>query len=98
MAALTSRQNKFLRGLAHELSPVVQIGQHGVSEAAVKEINRCLADHELIKIRVACDDQEAFRALLEEVETLCGASTVQAIGHTVVLYRPAKKPKIALPD
>jgi RNA-binding protein len=98
MSGLTSRQNKYLRGLAHDLNPVVQLGQNGVSNALVKEIDRCLADHELIKIRVACDDQVAFRTILEEVEALCGASTVQAIGHTVVLYRRAAKPKIIFPD
>lgn len=97
MSALSGKQIKFLRGLAHELNPVVQVGQSGITEGSVKEIQRCLEDHELIKIRVACDDQEAFRAILAEVESACGASTVQTIGHTVVLYRRARKPKIILP-
>ncbi len=97
MAELTNKQNKFLRGLAHELNPVVKVGQHGVNEASVKEINRCLADHELIKIRIACDDQEMFKATLAEIESTCGATTVDAIGHTVVLYKRSKQPKIELP-
>ncbi len=97
MAALTNKQNKFLRGLAHELNPVVKVGQHGVNEASVKEINRCLADHELIKIRIACDDQEMFKAILAEIESTSGATTVDAIGHTVVIYKRSKQPKIELP-
>ncbi len=97
MAELTNKQNKFLRGLAHELNPVVKVGQHGVNEAAIKEISRCLADHELIKIRISCDDQEIFKATLSEIESACGAETVNAIGHTVILFKRAKQPKIELP-
>ena len=97
MAELTKKQNKFLRGLAHELNPVVKVGQHGVNQASVKEINRCLADHELIKIRIDCDDQEMFKATLAEIKSTCGAATIDAIGHTVVLYRRSKQPKIELP-
>lgn len=97
MAELTGKQSKFLRGLAHDLKPVVQVGQNGVTEAGVKEISRCLADHELIKIKVACDDQGTFQGLVAEIESACGAVTVQTIGHTVVLYKAARKPKIQLP-
>ena len=97
MAALSSKQNKFLRGLAHDLKPVVKMGQHGITEAAIKEISRCLSDHELIKIRVACDEQAAFQEILAGVESACGATTIDAIGHTVVLYKRSKTPKINLP-
>ena len=49
---LTGKQRRFLRALAHELEPVVQIGQAGVTPGVLAEIGRALETHELVKIRV----------------------------------------------
>lgn len=97
MLSLSPKNIKFLRGLAHDLKPVVQIGQGGTSEASMRELSRCLVDHELIKVRVSCDDQAEFKALLEQIETSAGAITVQTVGHTVILYKPASPPRLKLP-
>ena len=50
MTNVTGKQKKYLKGLAHKLNPVVMVGNNGVSEAVLKEINATLAAHELIKI------------------------------------------------
>ena len=94
---LNNKQKKHLKGLAHPLNPVVMIGQNGVSEAVLNEINATLEAHELIKIKIRCDDQEELKPLVKEITDKVSASLVQVLGHTVVLYRTAKEPKIKLP-
>lgn len=94
---LTGKQKSHLRGLAHSLSALVQVGKQGVTEGVVDQIDRCLDAHELIKIKLEVDDQNEFRDVLDELCREVGASLVQTIGHTAVFYRPSKEPKISLP-
>lgn len=93
--ALTGRQRKRLRGLAHALEPIVQVGQAGVTEAVVRSTERALLAHELIKVRLrGPDDKKAESAALAE---RAGAALCGLVGHTVILYRPhPDEPKIAL--
>lgn len=94
---LTSKEIQYLRGLAHKLDPVVLIGQYGVTAGVVKEIEQTLNSHELIKVKIRCDDQEELGSL---VAAICGevkAVKVQVIGHTAVFYREGKEPKIRIP-
>ena len=93
----TSKQIKYLRGLAHKLNPVVMTGQHGVTEAVLREIESTLNYHELIKIRLRCDDQGELLDLVERITQNVKAVLVQVIGHTAVFYRPSRERKIALP-
>lgn len=94
---LTARQRKYLKGLAHPLQPVVYIGQNGVSDSVLNEVNQTLHARELIKIRIRCDDQLEFKNLSDQLADKADANLVQAIGHTVVLYRQSKDPQIGLP-
>ena len=94
---LTSNQKQFLRQRAHHLKPVVIIGQHGLTENVVTEIDGALAHHELIKVRVNAGDREARQAMIEQIGEQTGAEAVQQIGHIAVFYRPADKPKLQLP-
>lgn len=54
----TTKQKQYLKGLAHSLKPVVMLGQHGLTEGVLAEIDAALAHHELIKVRVAGEDRE----------------------------------------
>lgn len=98
MIEITGKQKKYLKGLAHKLSPVVIVGNKGVSEAVLKEIDATLEAHELIKIRVRCDDQVEFKATVVEIQEKASAALIQTIGHSVVLYREAKEAVIKLPN
>lgn len=85
---LTPAQRSALRARAHSLSPVVQLGQAGLTEAVLLEMERALRAHELIKISIPLTEREARAALLT---TLCErllAAAVQQIGKVLVLYRP----------
>jgi putative YhbY family RNA-binding protein len=98
MLNLTPAERSELRSQAHGLSPVVMIGDSGLTPAVVKETDTALKAHGLIKVRVFGDDREAR---VSYYETLCeklGAAPVQHIGKLLVLYRPkVEKPKAASP-
>lgn len=96
--SLTNAQIRFLRGQAHGLKAMLQVGGKGVTPALVAEVGQALEDHELIKIKVAAEDREAREALIEALAGEAGAALVQRIGHTAVLYRPSReKRQIVLP-
>jgi RNA-binding protein len=84
---LNTKQKQQLKAKAHQLKPIVMIGNHGFSAAVQKEMLRALHDHELIKIRIAEKDRDARRALLAEICTACEAELVQTIGSIGVIYR-----------
>lgn len=96
---MTPRQVRYLRGLAHHLNPVVQVGQARLTDSVVAKVDEELDNHELIKVRVQGAERHE---LAEAAEVLCartGATHVQTIGHIVVLYRRRKeKPAIRLPS
>ncbi|WP_240318499.1 ribosome assembly RNA-binding protein YhbY [Lysobacter sp. TY2-98] len=95
---LTNAQIRFLRGQAHGLKAMLQVGGKGVTPAVVAEVGQALEDHELIKVKVAAEDREARDALVDELVKGTDAALVQRIGHTAVLYRQSReKRQIVLP-
>lgn len=79
-----------LRAQAHHLDPVVLLGANGLTDAVMKEIDRELKAHELIKVRVPTDDREERAAIFEKVAEALGAARVQMIGKLLILWRPAE--------
>jgi RNA-binding protein len=97
--SLSEKQLRYLRGRAHPLKPVIQIGQHGLTAGVCAETNRALADHELIKVRVQAGDRGARDALIAELARQTHSDLVARIGHTAVLFKPcAPLTRIPLPD
>jgi len=95
---LSEKQKRFLRQLGHQLHPVVMTGNSGLTPAVLQELDRSLAAHELVKVRVRTDDREARDQMIREMCSACLAQLVQRIGHVAVLYRQdPEKPKITLP-
>jgi RNA-binding protein len=97
MKKLSSKQIKFLRGRAHHLNPVVMTGQHGVTDAVIREIEATLNHHELIKVKIRCEGQSELLDLLRRITEYVQAVLVQVIGHTAVFYRRSIEHKIQLP-
>ena len=95
---LTPAQNRFLRGVAHDLKALLQIGGKGVTPAFLAELDEVLERHELIKVKVGAEDREAREAIVAELIQASGSALAQRIGFVAVLYRPAKeKRQIVLP-
>lgn len=85
---LTPRERSSLKGRAHALEPVVHVGNAGLSEAVVKEADRALTAHELIKVRVGGDDRDERAALIDALCERTDAAKVQTVGKIAVLWRP----------
>jgi RNA-binding protein len=96
---LSERQRRHLRGLAHELKPIIRLGNAGLTDAVTAETARALHDHELIKVKAAGGDREARDALFSELARRTSSALVHRIGNVAVLYRPnATLPRILIPD
>ncbi len=95
MASLSSSRRSELRAEAHNLSPVVIIGDKGLTDEVIAEIDRSLTAHELIKVRAAGGDREARAEWMEKICERLGAKEVQLIGKVLVVYRenPDKRAK-----
>jgi RNA-binding protein len=85
---LTPKMRQKLKAKAHQLKPVILIGNNGLSDAVNKEIDRALNDHELIKIRIQTSDKELRRELFKQLCEINHAELVQTIGLIGVIYRP----------
>jgi len=96
---LSEKQKKHLRRLAHPLSPVVMLGNAGLTDAVVNEMDRALTDHELVKVGARVADRAARDAALDELARRTAAALVQRVGHVGVFYRRSRSlPKVVLPD
>ena len=94
---LTDQQKRHLRGLGHALKPVVILGNAGLTENVMAEIDQALTHHELIKIRVNAADRESRAALIETICAQTKGQPVQTIGHILLLFRRnPKKPRVSL--
>lgn len=96
---MTGKQRRYLRALAHELRPVVIIGQRGVTASVVRQVDGALEDHELIKVKIGAecpvDRDEAAAVLTLQTES----EVAGAVGRVLILYRARKEdPRIKLPD
>lgn len=85
---LTSRERSDLRSAAHPLRPVVLIGDNGLSDAVLKEIDLALTSHGLIKVRAGGDDREARDAMLATICEMLSCAPVHHLGKTLILFRP----------
>lgn len=97
---LTSAQRKHLRGLAHHLEPLVQIGRSGLSDGVLASLDQALTQHELVKVRFV-DHRPRKRELCAEVVERLGAALAGTVGHVAIFYRPVsgdEDRQVRLPD
>tara|TARA_B100001063_G_C16406531_1_gene377393 strand:- start:41 stop:343 length:303 start_codon:yes stop_codon:yes gene_type:complete len=94
---LSNADKKHYRSIAHNLNPVIIVGDKGLTENLYEELNRALHDHELIKVKIAIGDRddrvEITNALIDNTK----AELVQSIGKVIVLLKknPKAKPKLS---
>ncbi|MCW5598732.1 MAG: ribosome assembly RNA-binding protein YhbY [Nitrosomonas sp.] len=88
MLKLNSTQRRLLLARAHHINPVVIIGKEGLSIGVIKELDRGLSSHELIKIKVLSGDRKARTLLLEEICQRLNAFPINHIGKILIIYRP----------
>lgn len=94
---LTGKQKRYLRGEAHHLNAIFQIGKDGITRNQTDSIFDALDAHELIKVKLldTCPIDVHTAAIELSVETK--SDIVQVIGHTIVLYKKSDKELYHLP-
>jgi RNA-binding protein len=90
---LNNKQIQSLKTRAHSLKPVILLGNKGLTDAVMNEIDLALAHHELIKVKIPTLDKELRVAIVNEIVSQTKAEQVQLLGQIVTLYRksPDKK-------
>ncbi len=83
---MDSVDKKRLRAEAHALKPVVIVGQSGLTDAVLAEIELALNIHELIKVKIRADREERPQ-ISEKICAATGAELIQTIGQVTVIYR-----------
>ncbi len=100
--SLNESQRKYLKKLAHNQKPLIMVGNAGVTESLLAELDSTIAHHELIKVKVSAGDREDRDDSIQQIIKASGAELVGRIGNIATLYRAPKKgakkaPKIILP-
>lgn len=90
---LSEHQKKYLRGLGHQLKPLIMVGDAGLSDAVLAEYESTLDHHELIKVRVRVGDRDARDAIIEKLCNDSAATLIQRIGNVALLFRQNLKKK-----
>lgn len=88
---------KRLKGIGHELKPIVMIGNNGVTPAITEEIDRALTDHELIKVKLPAGSKHERDLVCTELAAKANAYLIHTIGRMALLLRqnPNANPKLS---
>ena len=96
---LTGKHRRYLRALAHELSPVVIVGKDGLTGAVFAAVERALLDHELIKVKLGERAGADRHAAATELATATHSEVAQVLGNIVLLYKAhPETPSLKLPS
>ena len=95
--AMSTADKKHYRTIAHNLNPVVIVGDKGLTENLIDELNRALHDHELIKVKIAIGDRDDRAEIMKTLIDTTKSELVQSIGKVIVLLKknPKAKPKLS---
>ncbi|GAC1363231.1 MAG: ribosome assembly RNA-binding protein YhbY [Herpetosiphon sp.] len=99
MDSLTNAQRNYVRRMAHDLRPVVQIGKAGLTEQILLNVDQALDANEMIKVRIVADAAVKDEMIAQMVQAT-RATLITQIGRVVVLYRQQADPdrrKLPLP-
>lgn len=83
---LTGKQKRYLRSLAVNIRPIVQIGKSGVSNEILTSIRHAADARELIKVNILQNSDETAKdvaAMIDEMRL----NVVQIIGRNVVVFK-----------
>ncbi len=95
---MTNKQRSYLKGLAANLEPVIQIGKSGYTPEITEGVREALSTRELVKIAVLKNCPDDPRQIAEVLAERSGSQVVQVIGKKIVLYKESKDhKKIVLP-
>lgn len=85
--ALNPHDIRELKSKLHHLKPIVIIGNNGLTDAVIQEIDRALSDHELIKVRADVSKNDELAAISDKICASTKSTLIQTIGHIIAVYR-----------
>lgn len=88
---MDNKRKKALKAQAHALKPVVLMGSKGLTDTVIAEIDSALTTHELIKVKVPCEDRDARAKIVLDITSMLEAGLVQGLGQVFTLYRENKQ-------
>ena len=91
MKELTSQQRSYLTKKAHDLNPVVMVGQKGMTESLVAMVDESLKNHELIKVKFV-DYKESRREISDDICKKCSAHLIRVVGNIAIIFREQEDP------
>lgn len=95
---IKNNQRKFLKVRAHHLQPQLTVGNAGVTEALLKELEVQLETHELIKVKLRVGDREMRADMVAKLVETSNAELIGRIGNVAILFRANRRdPQIKLP-
>jgi RNA-binding protein len=77
---------KYLRGISHDIKPVVMIADKGLTDNVMHEIEIALDRHELVKLKIR-QDRETRTEFEKQIIANTGATKIHSIGQTLTLFR-----------
>ena len=90
---INSKQRAYLKSLAHDLKPLIQVGKSGITEGLLSQIDASLESHEHIKITFLQNSPVEGKEVVDEIIEATGADFVNLIGKKLTLYRESKENK-----
>ena len=90
---MNSKQRAYLKGLAMNIDPIMQIGKASLTEENVFAIAEAMEPRELIKISVLKNCTDDPKMIANEIANLTRSEVVQVIGKKIVVYKQADEPK-----
>ena len=95
---MTSKQRAYLKSLAMNIDPIINVRKGSVSPELISAIDEAIEKRELVKVGVLKNCLDDPREIAETIAGRTKSTVVQVIGKKIILYRPNKKdPKIVLP-
>ncbi|MGN0322714.1 MAG: ribosome assembly RNA-binding protein YhbY [Oliverpabstia sp.] len=90
---MTSKQRAYLKSLAMNTEPILQIGKSSLTPEFTASVKEALEARELIKISVLQNCMDDPRQMAQMLAERTGSQVVQVIGKKIVLYKEGKKEK-----
>ena len=91
--SITSSTRKKYRQIGHHLRPIVTVGNSGITGGVIKEMQRALHDHELIKVKLNIEKKSERAREVKELSTALSAHLIQLIGKNALLYKKTPSAK-----
>ncbi len=88
--ALDARKRRDLVASANRLKISVTLSADSISDATIEHVRRCFTKHELIKVRIATPDRDAFKSAADRLAQRTPCDVIQRLGRVVTLYRPGQ--------